>query len=164
MLDTDPIAEARRHWVEHGWEHAALGMAAVTSVERAQQILLARIEAVLRPHGLSFARYEVLRLLAFSRTGALPLGKMSDRLQVRAGSITHAVDRLEADRLVQRRQHDGDGRIVLAAITQDGRRTVEMATNALNRVFCDLGVPDRDLEALVGAITALRAANGDFTA
>ena len=93
-LPFDPILEARRQWAAHGWEDAANGMAAVTSVFRAQQIYLARIDAVLRPLGLTFARYEVLMLLMFSRAGALPLSKVGARLQVHATSVTNAVDRL----------------------------------------------------------------------
>ena len=35
-------------------------MAAVTSIMRAQQILLAELDGLLRPYGLTFARYEAL--------------------------------------------------------------------------------------------------------
>ena len=38
-MPIDPIAEARRQWVEHGWADAAAGMTLVTSVNRAQQLL-----------------------------------------------------------------------------------------------------------------------------
>jgi hypothetical protein len=38
-------------------------MAAVTSIMRAQQILLGELDALLRPYGLTFARYEALVLL-----------------------------------------------------------------------------------------------------
>lgn len=48
-LDSDPIEEARRQWIAHGWGSAADGMAAVTSIVRAQQIVLQRIDTVLRP-------------------------------------------------------------------------------------------------------------------
>ncbi len=85
-LPFDPIAEARRNWEEHGWHQAAPGMAAVTSVVRAQQIMMARVEETLRPHDLTFARYELLQLLAFTRTGALPLSRIGDRLQVHPAS------------------------------------------------------------------------------
>ena len=71
-------------------------MAAITSIVRAQQIFLARIDAVLRPLDLTFARYEVLMLLLFSRNGSLPLNKIGARLQVHPTSVTNAVDRLEA--------------------------------------------------------------------
>src|SRR5215216_3899417 len=92
----DPIAEARRQWQAHGWSHTAPAMAAVTSVMRAQQLLLARVDAALAPFGLTFARFELLRLLAFTRHGELPLGKVGQRLQVHATSVTSAVNRLEA--------------------------------------------------------------------
>ena len=79
-LDFDPIIEARRQWSAHGWQDSSDGMAAVTSIVRAQQIFLARIDAVLRPMDLTFARYEVLMLLLFSRNGSLPLNKIKGPL------------------------------------------------------------------------------------
>ena len=99
-------------------------MAVVTSIMRLQQIFLARADAVLRPLGLTFARYEVLMLLSFSRRDALPLGKIGERLQVNPASVTNAVDRLEADGLVTRRSNPDDGRVTLAALTPSGRRVV----------------------------------------
>src|SRR5271156_5623958 len=101
-LNFDPIAEAERQWGLHGWPDQAAGMAVVTSIMRLQQIFLGRADAVLRPLGLTFARYEVLMLLSFSRKGTLPLGKIGQRLQVNAASVTTAADRLEADRRVTR--------------------------------------------------------------
>ena len=101
-LDFDPIIEARRQWAANGWEDACDGMAAITSVVRAQQLFLGRIDAVLRPLELTFARYEVLMLLLFSRRGSLPLNKIGARLQVHPTSVTNAVDRLEEQDLIKR--------------------------------------------------------------
>ncbi len=101
-LPSDPIAEAHRHWQEHGWADAADGMAAVTAIMRTQQILLARIEGSLKQFGLTFARFELLRLLSFTRSGALPMAKAGARLQVHPTSVTNAVDRLESAGLVRR--------------------------------------------------------------
>jgi len=101
-LPVDPLAEAKRQWLAHGWGHAADGMSLVTSVMRAQQLLLARVDAALRPFALSFARYEVLRLLAFSRTGTLPLSSVVARLQVHATSVSSTADRLVRDGLIAR--------------------------------------------------------------
>ena len=127
---------------QHGWPEQAPGMAVVTSIMRLQQIFLARADAVLRPLGLTFARYEVLMLLSFSRQGALPLGKIGERLQVNAASVTNAVDRLEADGLVTRRSNPDDGRGTLARLTAAGRRRRQAATDAMNeQVFTDIGVP-----------------------
>ena len=58
-----------------------------------------------------------MRLLAFSRTGALPITKASDRLQVHVTSVTHAIRRLESDGLVERLPHPTDGRTTLVKIT-----------------------------------------------
>jgi len=162
-LRFDPIAEARRQWQAHGWEGAADGMAAVTSVFRAQQIYLARIDAIMRPLGLTFARYEVLMLLLFSRTGALPLSKMGDRLQVHPTSVTNAVNRLEEQGLLTRVPHPSDGRTTLATITPLGRRLAEKATEAVNRdVFEQPGLDADGVDALVRVIGHLRREAGDF--
>src|SRR3954470_21481752 len=102
-LAEDPIEQAAMKWRQHGWEDAADGMAVLTSIMRVQQVLIARVDEELRPFGLTLARYEVLMLLVFSRTGALPMGKVGERLQVHPASVTNAMDRLEKQSLVERR-------------------------------------------------------------
>lgn len=163
-LALDPIAEARRQWVGRGWVEAADGMVAVTSVVRAHQIFLARVEATLRPLGLTFARYEVLMLLAFSRRGALPLSRLGARLQVHPTSVTNAVDRLEAQGLIRRIPHPTDRRTTLAEISQSGRELSERASGLVNAVFADLGLDRDDIEQLVAILGRLRASSGDFVA
>ena len=159
----DPIAEAARQWSAHGWSDAAEGMAAVTSVMRAQQILQARVDEVLRPFGLTFARYELLMLLHFSSRGSMPVKKASERLQVHPTSITNAVDRLEASQLVARRPHPTDGRATLVEVTEAGRRLALAATEQLNaRVFCDLRMPQRRVRSLVSVLLDLRRGAGDL--
>ncbi len=117
----------------------------------------------LRPFGLTFARYEVVMLLSFSTRGSLPLGKIGERLQVNAASVTNAVDRLEAQGLVVRRPNPRDGRGTLAAITAKGRRLAARATVAMNaEVFSDLGLDPPALEDLFGALGQLRRSAGDF--
>jgi DNA-binding MarR family transcriptional regulator len=138
-------------------------MAGVTSVFRAQQIYLARIDAVLRPLGLTFARYEVLMLLLFSREGALPLNKVGERLQVHPTSVTNAVNRLEAQGLLRRVPHSTDKRTTLAEITDEGRRVAMKATEEVNRsVFASPGLSGSQLESLVSVLRELRASAGDF--
>jgi DNA-binding MarR family transcriptional regulator len=162
-LPFDPVAEARRHWEAHGWEDAAPGMAVVTSIMRAQQIIQVRVDEMLAPFGLTFARFELLRLLAFSRAGALPLGKAGARLQVHQTSITNAVDRLEVQGFVRRVPHPTDGRAVLAEITAEGRKIVGRATRKLNAgVFTDLGLDHDELDGLFRLLETFRRAAGDF--
>lgn len=162
-LPTDPIAEAHRQWTAHGWGSVADGMAAVTSLMRAQQIVLARVDEVLRPLDLTFARYELLMLLMFSRAGALPLNKIGSRLQVHPTSVTSAVDRLEARGQVRRTPHPTDRRAILAEITEEGRATALAATEKLNdTVFADPGLANGGVHTLIDTLTDLRRAAGDF--
>ena len=98
-------------------------MRAVTSLMRVHQLVLTELDELLRPLGLTFARYEVLVLLSFSRHGALPLGKIGERLQVHATSVTPLVKRLEKAQLILRSKHPEDGRAVLAAITPEAARS-----------------------------------------
>jgi DNA-binding MarR family transcriptional regulator len=162
-LAFDPIAEARRQWSGRGWDEAAEGMAVVTSVMRVQQLFMARADALLRGFGLTFARYEVLMLLLFSRQGALPLGKVGERLQVGPASITNAIDRLEADGLVERRANPVDGRGVLAAITTAGKRVARRATDELNdQLFASLELSRQELDELFRLLREVRRRAGDF--
>ena len=162
-LDSDPIEEARRQWVAHGWEDAADGMAAVTSIVRAQQIVLQRIDTVLRPLDLTFARYEILTLLSFTKHGSLPMTKMGALLQVHPTSVTSAVDRLEGQGFVERLPHPTDRRAVLASITESGRARALAATAALNgQVFEQLGITEHQVNQLRTVLRALRANAGDF--
>ncbi len=162
-LPFDPIAEAMRQWRDHGWSEAALGMGVITSVIRVQQILAGRAEGVVRPFGLTFARYEVLMLLLFSRQGEMPLGKIGERLQVGAASVTNAIDRLEGDGLVRRRVNPNDGRGVLAWITDRGRNLAGQATDALNQnVFKAVDLSPTDADTLFALLGTLRARAGDF--
>lgn len=159
----DRIDQARANWEREGWLDAAQGMTVVTSVMRAHQILLARVEETLRPWNLSFPRYELLRLLAFSRSGAMPITKASERLQVHVTSVTSAMKRLLDAGLVERRPHPTDGRTTLVEITAEGRKVVEEATVALNSgVFTDPGMAPVDQVALIDAIASLRRTAGDF--
>jgi DNA-binding MarR family transcriptional regulator len=132
-------------------------MSAATTITRAHQVILDRINKALKPEGLTFSRYEALVLLSFSRRGSLPLGKMAERLMVHSTSITNTIDLLERDGFVQRRADSSDRRIVLAEITEQGRAAVGRATHAL--VEIEFGVPDLEasvIDRLAGAVEHAR--------
>ena len=162
-LAKDPIAEAALNWERHGWGEVAAPMAAVTSIMRVQQILLSRTQAVLKPFDLTFARYELLALLNFSREKRMLMSKASALLQVHPTSVTNAVDRLEDAGLVERRPLESDRRAVLLALTARGRRVAVEATEALNtEVFGQTGFSAQDVEQLMDILGRFRAQAGDF--
>ncbi|MGH3342660.1 MAG: MarR family winged helix-turn-helix transcriptional regulator [Carbonactinosporaceae bacterium] len=160
-LPFDPIARAGELWTQRWGPSEA--MKAVTSVMRAQQILLAELDGILRTHDLTFARYEALVLLEFSAKGELPLSKIGERLMVHPTSVTNTVDRLVRQGFVTRRPNPRDGRGVLAAITERGRGVVDRATADLMRADFGLGsLGERELVELFSLLRRLRVEAGDF--
>lgn len=160
-LDFDPIDEAARQWGMR-WDGVPK-MHAVTSLMRVHQLVLSRLDAALKPHDLTFARYEALVLLSFTQRGSLPLGKMGERLQVHPTSVTPIVDRLESAGLVRRIPHPEDRRAVLAEITAQGRALVEVATaDLLAGGFGLPSIAEDDLTSISELLRPVREDAGDF--
>ena len=152
----DPIAEARRQWLAHDLDEP-LSMTAATSIIHAQQVVSTAIDRALKPLGLTFARYEVLMLLSFSRTGALPITKIGERLLVHPTGITKLVDKLEAEDLARREPNPTDRRGTLVRITPTGLRLGKRASNIVGGIRFGADLPDADLEQLVSLLGRLRA-------
>lgn len=162
-LTRDPIAEARDQWASHGWEAQADSMAAITAIMRSASIFLQRADAILKPFGLTFARFEVLALLGFSTRGSLPMSLASQRLQVHATSLTSSVNRLEAAGLACRVPHPTDGRTRLLELTDAGRNTLEKARTQLNaQLFDASGIEPQEATEIFRILANLRHRAGDF--
>ena len=161
-LPFDPIVRAAQLWDERIGQSTT--MAAVTSIMRVQQVLQSAVDGALRPHGLTFARYEALVLLVFSRRGSLPMRVMGERLQLHPTSVTNIVDRLEADGLVKRTPHPTDRRTTLTEITELGRERMAAATAAVTGIDFGLrGLTERQTAHLTDLLAKVRKAAGDFT-
>lgn len=164
MLGFDPIAEAARQWRKRWGTSPVPAMSAVTSVMRAHQILIARLNEALAPFELSFARYEALMLLFFSRRGSLPLGKMGARLQVHPASVTNLIDGLEKLGYASREPHPTDRRTTLARITPRGREVAEQATRALHGIkFGTAPLRRGELDGITQTLRHLREGASDFS-
>lgn len=162
-LPIDPIAEARRQWLAHGWSSTANAMAAFSSVMRAHQLMYSRVDNALKPLGLSYARLELLRLLTFARDGSLPMSSAITRLQVHPTSISSVVERLAKDALLTRKTHPDDGRAILLSVTKQGRALADQATALLNSdVFATPGLNENDLLQLTEILSRFRKDAGDF--
>ena len=162
-LPFDPVHEAARNWAKHFGDDPVPSMAAVTSIMRVQQILLARLNDTLKPFDLTFPRYEALMLLFYSRNGSLPLGKIGVRLQLHQTSVTPLVDGLVERGLVQRTPHPTDRRTTLATITDRGRDVAEQATHDLNAIrFGTEPMKRAEMDALIEVLERFRREAGDF--
>jgi DNA-binding MarR family transcriptional regulator len=164
-LRIDPVAEARRHWEQRWGPEPSRPMAAVTSIMRAQQVLTARLNELVKPYGLTFPRYEALVLLSYTRHGELPIGKLGERLQVHRTSASSIVAALADDGFVTRVPSERDGRATLAVITDAGRDAARAATEDLNAAEFGLGaLAPADQENLTTVLRTLRLDAGDFLA
>jgi DNA-binding MarR family transcriptional regulator len=160
-LAFDPIDRAASIWRDRFGPADA--MAAATSVMRVQQLLLAEFDRICKPYGVTFARYEALVLLSFSRTGALPMAKIGERLMVHPTSVTNTIQRLEAAGFVVREPNPRDGRGTLARITELGADIVDKVTKELMDAEFGLGTLDADGRArLFDVLREVRVAAGDF--
>ena len=158
-LPFDPIERAGELWGERIGDASAMRLA--TSIMRVQQLLLAEFDRVLRPFGITFARFEVLVLLSFSSNGQLPLSKIGERLMVHPTSVTNAIDRLVEAGLVERTTDEADRRRVLASLTAEGERVLKDATVALTEIDFGLAALDgREREQAYDILRQIRA--GDF--
>jgi DNA-binding MarR family transcriptional regulator len=162
-LSYDPVEASRERWIEQGWSDSAAGMAAVVSIMRAEQIFLNEATDILRPLGLTFARYQVLGMLRW--TGPITLGKLGDRLWITPATVTNAIDRLENAALCRRVSHPDDARATLAEITAKGRKVFDKAVEQLNdNLFGKVGLTDQELDQLVRLVRKIRAGVGDTVA
>ncbi len=163
-LPFDPIEAAQEKWRER-WGSASphAPMAAATAIMRVQQLLIARFDAIAAEHGLTFARYEALVLLTFSRSGELPMGKIGERLMVHPTSATNIVQRLAASGYVERIPNPTDGRGALARITPPGVEAMEAVTAALHAQGFGLrALSPGQVGALSDLLRSVRVAAGDF--
>ena len=161
-LSFDPLERAGELWEEHVGDASAMRLA--TSIMRVQQLVISGLDAALKPHGITFARFEVLRLISFSREGRLALSRIGERLMVHPTSVTNAIDRLEAQGLVSRVPDDTDRRRTWATLTPDGERVVDEATRALMDVDFGVGALDpAQREQAYALLRTLRAVDFDAT-
>ena len=163
-LPFDPIARAGDLWrARWGEDSRSVSMATATSVMRVQQLLLAQFDAIAGRHGLTFARYEALVLLAFSRRRRLSMSRIGERLMVHPTSATNIVQRLVAAGLVERAPNPDDRRGTFAVITDAGLAAMEAVTADLEAADFGLSMLDEEQHAtLFELLRAVRMGAGDF--
>lgn len=160
-LPFDPIERAGEIWTRRIGEAGSMKLA--TSIMRVQQLILAELDAALKPHGITFARYEVLVLISFSAEGSLPLSKIGERLMVHPTSVTNAIDRLESQGLVRRLPDEADRRRTFAELTDDGVDVLTSSTKALMAIdFAIDGLSVKEQEQTYELLRTLRSSAGDF--
>jgi DNA-binding MarR family transcriptional regulator len=159
----DVVEASRRVWLERWDPEAASGMAVFTAILRSHQLLNDQVNKVMRNHGLTFARYEVLAWLATDPESARALSWISKTLRIPPATVTDIIDRLEEERLVRREPHPSDARTTLAVITARGRKAAMDATHDLNvTVYERIGLSAPQRDQLIDLLAELRANGNEF--
>lgn len=103
-------------------------MAAWQALLHAHHDILRVLDAELRDeHGLTLSEYDVLLRLARASDRRLRMTELAQRVMISPSALTRAVDRLEREGLVVRQGELGDGRVVVAALSDEGRVRVRAA-------------------------------------
>lgn len=127
-----------------GTQLTAAPAAMAFQVLEAAREVEARLESALAGVGLSLAKFGVLARLVEAGE-PLPLGCLAERCSCVRSNMTQLVDRLEAERLVERLQEPNDRRSILAALTETGRELYAEAARVLETA-------DRELFAQLGEV------------
>jgi DNA-binding MarR family transcriptional regulator len=123
-------------------------------VARLDRALRREIDEVVRPHGLTLARYTALSVIA--RRDGLSNAQLARRSYVTPQSMSQVILDLENDGLIERQPDRSHRRILRATLTAAGRRVLascDRAVDALEREML-AEVPAQEHEALIAHLTS----------
>ena len=98
---------------------------AYLNLVRTTDLLTREVAAVLKPHQLSEAQYNVLRILRGAGPDGCPCSEVGHRLVTRDPDVTRLLDRLETRALIARAREHADRRVVTTRITSTGLALLE---------------------------------------
>ena len=131
---------------------------AFLALQRTASELGQGVAELLRPHGLSAAQYNVLRILRGAREGGLACREIAERLVARDPDVTRLLDRMETQGLIVRARESTDRRVVITRITGKGRDLVTRLDKPMSDLHLrQLGHLSRaKLETLLGLLDEAR--------
>ena len=133
---------------------------AYLSIQRTASLLAADFQRVLKPHGLSEATYNVLRILrgALAEDVARTCSEIGEHMVTPVPDVTRLVDRLESRGLVLRTRDIEDRRIVRVSITDEGLAILAQLDGPVSRSHrSQLGhVSDAELARLISLLAKVR--------
>lgn len=112
---------------------------------KATQSVSANARRNIETLGLGLTDFAVLEVLLHK--GPLPVNTIGAKVFLTSGSVTTAIDRLEARGFVERAAHAGDRRSRIVHLTREGRKTIECAfsehARTMEQVFSCLSGSER---------------------
>jgi len=130
---------------------------------KAYRAILAKAEESKKRVGLGDSDFRVLEALLHE--GPLPVNVIGEKVDLTTGSITTAIDRIEAKWLVARKNHPEDRRVRLVELTAKGRRLIEKTyakhSDDMEKAMSSLSREER--RELVDLLRRLEKENEDST-
>ena len=132
---------------------------ALLSVFVTWDLLYQNLQRMLRPHGLTLAQYNVLRILRGAGAEGLPLMTLARRMVVRYPNVTRLTDRLESDGWIRRERSTKDRRVVRAFVSPTGLDLLARINGEILQLNIHLmrGAEPVDLHRLIEILDAVRA-------
>jgi DNA-binding MarR family transcriptional regulator len=129
------------------------------SFQRAADWLLQGVERLLKPHGLSPAQYNVLRILRGAGPEGLSCREVAERMVTRDPDMTRLLDRLEKQGLLSRERRKDDRRVVTTRITPQGLDLLQRLDQPLRELHRRQlrHIPAARLKALARLLEEVRA-------
>jgi MarR family 2-MHQ and catechol resistance regulon transcriptional repressor len=142
-------------------EEAGLNEVGRTLLEALSRLAVTQTRAATRAArraGISLTSYGILVELALD--GPLTNGQLADRRGMSSGGVTPALDRLQAQGLLERKPNPSDRRSSVVSITEDGRDVVRcgapVMVDELGEAVADLD--PEELRAVLGFLSAAHEA------
>jgi len=151
----DPTASPDARWLND------LEMSAWLAYIETQGDLMTALEGDLAETGLSLGDYQVFVYLTRAEHRSMRMCDLAGMLQLSPSGLTRRLDGLVNAGWVERRSSDADRRVMLAVLTDAGRRKLALAApphveSVRNRMIDHLD--DADLEAVTRIFGKIRAA------
>jgi DNA-binding MarR family transcriptional regulator len=131
---------------------------AALNLVRTSAVMWDRFEQLLKPHGITGAQYNVLRILHGAGSAGLCRNEIRDRMLSRMPDMTRMLDRMEDAGLVVRQRMGEDRRMVNTELSPKGRRILEKLDAAVQeeheKRFGHLG--EARLRSLINTLTSIR--------
>ncbi|MEO8026039.1 MAG: MarR family transcriptional regulator [Bryobacteraceae bacterium] len=131
---------------------------AILNLAKTADLLEQRIEAVLKPFGISQTQYNVLRILRGAGKDGLSCRQIGERMISHDPDITRLIDRMEKPGLVSRSRETSDRRVVVVRITDAGLKLVKQLDEPLEKSLKEsIGHVGRGkLESLIEVLELIR--------
>lgn len=122
------LEDIRAQWARERPDLETAPMGLIGQMGRLSRVLGAEMEATFARHGLNQASFDLLATLR--RSGppyALTAGELMGRMMITSGSVTNRINRLEMQKLVERRTDKEDARRAIVALTEAGFAVIDRA-------------------------------------